>query len=140
MSVGAMLGDLVKSLFKKTATRTYPFTKEPAPERFRGKLVYKPETCVGCMMCVRDCPSRAIEIITVDKATKKFVMKYYEDRCTYCAQCVENCRFSCLNMSSEQWELASTGRQAFEAYYGREEDIQALLERKPAEPPAEAQS
>jgi NAD(P)H-quinone oxidoreductase subunit I len=129
MGVGAMIGDVIRSLFKKPATEFYPFVKTAAPDRFRGKLHYDPEKCSGCMLCIKDCPSNAIELITVDKANKRFVMRYHADQCVYCSQCVENCRFKCLSLSNEEWEMASTNKQAFEVTYGREEDIAVLLSR-----------
>lgn len=129
MAIGVLLGDLVKSLFRKPATQNYPFIKSKAPERLRGKLVYDPEKCIGCMLCIKDCPSDAIELITIDKANKRFALRYHPDRCVYCSQCVENCRFKCLSMSNALWEMASTSKEAFEVYYGREEDIAILLER-----------
>jgi Formate hydrogenlyase subunit 6/NADH:ubiquinone oxidoreductase 23 kD subunit (chain I) len=129
MSIGAMLGDIVRSLFKSPATELYPFERKPAPENLRGKLHFDPEKCSGCLLCVKDCPSDAIELITVDKVNKRFVMRYNIDRCTYCGQCVQNCRFKCLGMSSEDWELASVNKASFEVYYGKDEDIAALLAR-----------
>lgn len=129
MAIGVLLGDLVKSLFRKPATQNYPFTKLKAPERLRGKLVYDPEKCIGCMLCIKDCPSDAIELITIDKANKRFALRYHPDRCVYCSQCVENCRFNCLSMSNTLWEMASTSKEAFEVYYGRDEEIAFLLER-----------
>lgn len=129
MTIGSMLGDVVKSFFKKPVTEKYPFVRQEAPENLRGKLVWEPEKCTGCMLCVKDCPSNALELIVLDKVNKRFVMKYNLDQCTFCAQCVINCRFSCLNMSEEQWELASTKKEPFEVYYGREEDVKFLLEK-----------
>ena len=129
MTIGSMFGDVVKSLFKKPATIKYPFASSAAPEHFRGKLIWDPEKCTGCQLCMKDCPANAIEILTVDKVNKKFVMRYHMDRCTFCAQCVLNCRFNCIQMSEDQWELASTKREPFEVYYGKEEDVKALLER-----------
>ena len=129
MTIGSMFGDIFKSFFKKPATEKYPFVKLDAPENLRGKLLWNPEKCAGCMLCVKDCPSGAIELITIDKVNKRFVMRYHMDKCTYCAQCVLNCRFDCLEMSDEQWELAATSKEPFEVYYGRDEDIKLLLER-----------
>lgn len=138
MPIGSMLKDIVKSLFKKPVTEQYPFEKLAPPDNLRGKLVWNPEKCSGCQLCVKDCPSNALELITIDKVNKKFVMRYNLDKCTYCAQCVVSCRFNCLEMSDEQWELASTGKEAFEVYYGKDEDIQFLLEKaalgEPEEP------
>ncbi len=129
---GAMLNDIVESLFKRPITEKYPFKRYPAPDRLRGKLMWTPETCTGCGLCIKDCPSNAIELITIDKKAKRFVMEYHADRCTYCAQCVQNCRFDRLNMSPEQWELAALNKQPFEVYYGKDEDIKVLLEKHAA--------
>ena len=125
--VGAMLSDIVGSLFKRPVTEKYPFVKAPAPDRLRGKLVWNPEKCTGCALCSKDCPSNAIELITIDKKAKRFVVEYHVDRCTYCAQCVQNCRFECLEMSHEQWELAALSKEPFTIYYGKDEDVQAIL-------------
>jgi formate hydrogenlyase subunit 6/NADH:ubiquinone oxidoreductase subunit I len=134
MKFGVMLGDIVRSLFKRPVTEMYPFKKQASPERLRGALYYSPEKCTGCQLCVKDCPSNAIELVTIDKAHKRFVMRYHLDRCTYCAQCVQNCRFSCLGMSNEQWELAALNKQPFTVVFGRDEDIQKLLEKATPEP------
>lgn len=128
MTIGSMFGDIFKSLFKKPITEQYPFVKQETPENLRGKLVWAPEKCSGCQLCIKDCPSNAIELLVVDKVNKKFVMRYNIDRCTFCAQCVQSCRFSCIEMSDEMWELASIKKEPFEVYYGKEEDIQFLLE------------
>lgn len=129
MKIGTMLGDLARSLFIKPVTERYPFIRKPAPNRYRGKLVYDPAKCTGCLLCIKDCPSNAVELITVDKVNKRFVLRYHSDRCTYCAQCVVNCRFKCIEMSNEQWELASTNKEPFTVFYGREEDVKFLLEK-----------
>ncbi len=129
MKIGSMLGNIVGSLFKKPATEKYPFVRYPAPENLRGKLHWDPEKCSGCQLCVKDCPSDAIELITLDKVNKRFVMRYDVDRCTFCNQCVMSCRFDCLSLSNEEWELATLSKETFTVYYGKDEDVQFLLER-----------
>jgi len=124
-----MLGDVLQSLFRRPVTRRYPFEWKAAPGRLRGKLTWNPERCTGCALCNKDCPSNAIELITLDKKSKRFVMRYHVDRCTFCAQCVENCRFDCLGMSSEQWELAALSKEPFTIYYGKDADVESLLGR-----------
>jgi formate hydrogenlyase subunit 6/NADH:ubiquinone oxidoreductase subunit I len=132
MRIGAMLGDISRSLFKRPVTELYPFERRPAPERLRGQLLFEAAKCTGCKICVRDCPAQAIEIVVVDKATKRFVMKFHADRCTYCAQCVVSCNFDTLTMSHEKWELAALDRAPFVLSLGREEDLRTLAEREAA--------
>ena len=127
-----MLGDISRSLFKKPVTEFYPFQKKPGPDRLRGKLVFDPAKCTGCKICVRDCPAAAIELHVVDKAAKRFVMTFYTDRCTFCAQCVFSCNFDSLSLSAQEWELASLAREAFKVPCGRPEDIRAMAERPSA--------
>jgi formate hydrogenlyase subunit 6/NADH:ubiquinone oxidoreductase subunit I len=128
MKITTMLQDILRSLFHKPITEFYPAQRQPTPERLRGKLKWNPENCTGCCLCVKDCPSNAIDLITIDKANKRFVMRYDAGRCTYCAQCVQNCRFNCLEMSSNDWELAATETTPFTVTYGREEDVKLLLD------------
>jgi formate hydrogenlyase subunit 6/NADH:ubiquinone oxidoreductase subunit I len=137
MKFGTMLCDIWSSAFKKPATQKYPFERLEAPEHFRGKLHWQPGKCNGCCLCMKDCPANAIEIITIDKKAKQFVMRYHADRCTYCAQCVQNCRLECLGMANKEWELAGLTRQDFVVHYGSDADIAGVL-AKAAQPDAPA--
>ncbi len=127
MKIATMLGDVWQSIWQRPITQKYPFERLEAPVRLRGKLHWNPEKCTGCALCNKDCPANAIEIITVDKKEKQFVMKYHMDRCTYCAQCVESCRFSCIEMSDEEWELAATDKTPFTVTYGTENDLRKFM-------------
>jgi formate hydrogenlyase subunit 6/NADH:ubiquinone oxidoreductase subunit I len=73
------------------------------PEGFRGKLKFYPEKCIGCKMCMRDCPSGAITI-TKDEQNK-FVAEVNLGRCIYCGQCVDSCLKKALELTRE-FELA----------------------------------
>jgi formate hydrogenlyase subunit 6/NADH:ubiquinone oxidoreductase subunit I len=129
MKIGTMFTDIWRSIWQRPVTQKYPFERQEAPTRLRGKLHWDPEKCTGCGLCSKDCPADAIELITIDKKEKRFVMKYHMDRCTYCAQCIESCRFNCLNLSNEEWELAATNKEAFTIYYGKEDELQQFLGR-----------
>jgi len=127
MKFGTMLKDIVESFFKKTATQMYPEEKIAPPERYRGELMYDPKACTGCCLCTKDCPSKAIELVILDRAAKRFVLKYHRDRCVYCGQCVVNCKFKCMGMSNEDWEHAVL-KKDFMVYYGKDEDVAQFLE------------
>ncbi len=121
-----ILGDMMRSFFRKPDTVPYSFTKRTTPDRLRGCLSFHPEACIGCLLCVEDCPSNAIELVTLDKVNQRFVLRYYLDRCIFCAQCVQTCNSRCLEMSNTQWELAAPDRNAFTITYGRAEDLSRL--------------
>lgn len=94
---------LLRSLFKKPATVNYPADKSGMPKGFRGKLHFTPQACVGCQMCVRDCPSKAITITKV--GDKQFEARINLGKCIYCGQCVDSCMKKALSLTSE-FELA----------------------------------
>ncbi len=139
MKLAAMLNDVFASLFKKPVTQLYPFEKTDPPERLRGRLLFDPSACTGCNLCVKDCPASAIELVTLDRAAKRFVLKYHMDRCIYCGQCVTGCRFKCIGMSYLDWELASLKKEDFTVYYGKDSDIAEIMAKlsRPASEPLE---
>ena len=95
---------LMQSLFKKPATGNYPFDLSGMPEGFRGKLKFNAEMCIGCKMCMRDCPSGAIEINKIGE--KQFQAQVNLAKCIYCGQCVDSCPKKALQITAE-FELAS---------------------------------
>ena len=105
---GRMMRQVLSSIFKKPATTTYPYTKAVMPNKFRGKLKFYPERCIGCKLCMRDCPSNAINIKMV--GAKQFVCEIDLGKCIYCAQCVDSCMKKALEATGE-FELASLDRE-----------------------------
>lgn len=127
-----MLRDVTRSLLRKPITEQYPFERSTAPQALRGKLHWTPDRCTGCALCVKDCPANAINLITIDKAAKRFVMEYHVDRCINCGQCSESCRFDSFEFASDEWELAATDRTQFTIYYGNPDDVRIALAQQAA--------
>jgi formate hydrogenlyase subunit 6/NADH:ubiquinone oxidoreductase subunit I len=126
MKVGAMLGDLVRSLFRRPATRRYPAERAPVPERVRGVLRFHPEQCTGCALCVKDCPANALWLFTIDEGTERFVLRYDVARCALCGQCVLSCHHGALELAGGRWELAATHKDAFTMLLGDEADVRSV--------------
>ncbi len=81
------------------------------PDKFRGRLEFFQERCIGCKICMRDCPSKgAIEIEKV--AEKKFEAHFRLDRCIYCGQCVDSCPKDAL-ATTKDFELADVNASHF---------------------------
>lgn len=101
----AMLPELIRNFFAKPNTVKYPFERLGPPPEFRGKMIWQPEKCTGCMACVRDCPTAAIEISRVAPDIRKFNTVYKMHLCIFCGQCVDSCPVDCISWSDE-FELA----------------------------------
>jgi formate hydrogenlyase subunit 6/NADH:ubiquinone oxidoreductase subunit I len=105
---GAILPFVLKMLTKKPATVLYPFEKVEMPNNYRGKLQFDQSKCIGCKMCMKDCPANAIFIEKVGE--KLFSADVYLDRCIYCGQCVDSCPKKAL-WNTKEYELATYGRE-----------------------------
>jgi formate hydrogenlyase subunit 6/NADH:ubiquinone oxidoreductase subunit I len=68
----------------------------PTPPGFRGKIAYDKDTCIGCQLCLKVCPAKAIEFKTAEKK-----IRIYVSRCTFCGQCTDVCPVQCLKMTAE---------------------------------------
>lgn len=94
---GVVAGYAMKQLFRKPATIKYPQGGLVIDRNYRGKLSYNPANCIGCNLCVRDCPADALEIINAGtKENKAFECHLNLAHCIFCGQCVDSCKKGCL--------------------------------------------
>lgn len=127
-----MFTEAAGSLLKKTATVPYPVVRNEVPKRYHGRLDYDPTKCMGCMLCMKDCPAQTITIHIIDRKAKQFVMSYNIGHCIYCKQCVQNCKFGALSMTNQMWETAAPSKDSFQCYFGKQEYIDGLLAKQSA--------
>lgn len=129
---GKMLIELLKHVGKAPATTKYPFEKIEMPEKFRGQIRFIAENCIGCKICMRDCPSEAITITKIGE--KMFEATFDLDKCLYCAQCVLSCPKDALDTTTE-FELAQIDKSKLKVKFRGKKP--APKEEKPAEGSAE---
>ncbi|MDG6228879.1 MAG: 4Fe-4S binding protein [Candidatus Thermoplasmatota archaeon] len=122
----SMLPQVFGQMFKKPFTNKFPAKYAPdnvtgflsdvgagkasinppveTPPGFRGKIQYDKEKCIGCKLCIKVCPTGAIEFKEEEKK-----IKIYLARCCFCSQCNDICPVNCLSMGSE-FLLADTDK------------------------------
>ncbi len=126
-----VFSEVIRHLFKKPATCGYPFQKAFIFPNFRGRIEFDSSKCIGCQMCVRACPAKAIEIPASAQqppapvqaegqppvaAKKKFDCIMKLDHCVFCSQCVEICPKKALH-ATQDFELASVDHKALRRHY-----------------------
>lgn len=96
MAYFAFAKTIMKSLFKKPSTNMYPIKPQVYKARTRGHIDIDIDKCIFCSICMKKCPTAAIE---VNKDTKNWGIERL--RCIQCNSCVEVCPKQCLAMKNE---------------------------------------
>jgi len=142
-----LLPQLWRTLLTRPITVRYPFGPLELPAYFRGRVVIDIELCRGCGLCVRDCPAFALELeresdtlsplvlshalskacpelcprvegkAEGSKGHDKFRLIHYPDRCAYCGQCQDVCRYEAIWLTSE-YVPAAADRDALREEFG----------------------
>lgn len=126
--VWAMISGLfivLKHMFKRPITVSYPEEKIPLPIRSRGRHYLTKwedglERCVGCELCAIVCPSQAIYVKPAQNdpdAPHSHGERYASDfqinmlRCIFCGYCEEACPTGAIILSGE-YELSGYTRES----------------------------
>jgi formate hydrogenlyase subunit 6/NADH:ubiquinone oxidoreductase subunit I len=97
----------LRNLFRRPATRRYPFVVREPFAASRGRITIDFDACILCGACQRHCPANAI---LVDRAGGKWKIDRFA--CVNCGACVEACPKKCLFMEKERSKVADFGNLA----------------------------
>ena len=96
----------IEEVFTKPATAKYPFVKPQLADNFRGQPMFDFSLCIGCGACSRDCPAKAIEMVSVGGKQRPQINL---SKCVFCYQCAETCPKKAIK-NSTVYELATTDK------------------------------
>jgi NADH-quinone oxidoreductase subunit I len=104
---------------KQHIVNEYPEVPAKVQPRFRGRLQLLKDAdgeiiCTACSLCVKACPTNAIQVVPGKKEGRKTrIPASYDfelERCTFCGFCVESCSFNAIALN-HQFELAVYRRE-----------------------------
>lgn len=99
-----------KHLGRHAITIQYPTEKWTMPERSRGIVVLLSDketgalNCTACLLCMRACPTAAINIVVEkDEKGKRHLKEFVVDNgiCCFCGLCEEACNFAAIKMATK---------------------------------------
>lgn len=120
--------DALSSLFKKPSTELFPIVQKEAPEGYRGRIVFHPDRCVNCGMCMRVCAPGAITR-TINKMEDgdEITFEFYLGSCTFCQMCSDFCARKSIELTKDYLMVVEN-----------EEDLKVrgtFFKKKPPKPP-----
>ena len=93
-----VLKEVIKNLFSKPATIEYPKEKTIIEPDARGRHYADLQKCIGCSLCMIECPTKAITMEKIPEGYEKPkknpkgmypVINYL--KCIFCYRCVTMC-------------------------------------------------
>ena len=115
-----LLPNIVEALFSKPETIAYPAVSHRSSASYRGSVRIIAENCVGCGLCVRDCPAAALAL---EKDSKhSFRLIHHRDRCTSCGQCELSCKFNSIYLDNTYQEASAERKDFFEVLVDKNEN------------------
>jgi len=122
-SLLCMFPQLWETLRERVSTVSFPFGPSEVPTNFRGRVRIEADECRGCGLCVRDCPSFALEL--EKESRDEYRLIYYPRRCIFCGQCEESCRFDVIHLTNEFVKPSVGARPSREVLVDRRPDDDA---------------
>ncbi len=110
--IAKMFRFLGKTIVHRPVCILYPYEKMWVPDNYRGRPGLDFNACVGCGMCVRMCPTTAIELVDAPDDAGKIVQRPQINmgRCAFCGYCAEYCPIDAMTITPE-FELAEYTRE-----------------------------
>lgn len=107
-------------------TSSYPYKKEPPPDRFRGRIEIDEPKCNRCGSCIDICPTGAYTWVTGYEGR---ALQLSHARCIFCGSCKDVCPSGAIAITHD-FELASANKNSLTINIGggelQEESLETL--------------
>jgi Formate hydrogenlyase subunit 6/NADH:ubiquinone oxidoreductase 23 kD subunit (chain I) len=101
--------EAISQLFSKPSCAMYPFVPSEAAPRYRGKLSYDPDKCMGCGMCERVCAGSAItRVIEPVEEGDRITLTFNMGSCTFCGTCSDFCSTKAITLTPDYHMAVTT--------------------------------
>ncbi|MCL2181716.1 MAG: 4Fe-4S binding protein [Treponema sp.] len=65
----------------------------------KGKIIISRDMCKGCLLCIRACPVKTLEVDTEMNSTGSYPVKTVNmEKCIACGNCFEVCPDACIEV------------------------------------------
>ncbi len=100
--------EALSQLFSKSSCAMYPAVPSEAAPRYRGRIVYHPDKCIGCGMCERVCAGGAITR-TIEKLDEgdRITLTFNLGSCTFCSHCADFCTTKAIEFTQDYHMVAT---------------------------------
>ena len=99
--------EAVQQLFSKPSTEKYPAADAPAPEGYRGRIVFHADKCISCGMCERVCAGGAISTTSVETEEGQLITRrFFLGSCTFCSNCADFCVKNAIELTTDYHMVA----------------------------------
>jgi ferredoxin len=93
---------LLRNLVRGPSTVPFPFAPAWTPERMRGRIEFKLQSCTGCRACEQVCAPAAIRF---DKTPEGLRFMMWHNSCVFCGLCEFYCPTDAISNSND-WHMA----------------------------------
>lgn len=94
--------EAVTQIFGKPSTENFPAVVPEAPDGYRGRIVYHPDLCINCGLCMKVCAPQAMTKTVVPvEGGEQITMSFNMGSCTFCQLCADFCSRHAIEMSKD---------------------------------------